>query len=65
MLNYTNPDSLAEHIRCLYSISYELEKNIATNVIKAKDLQQMQQYMLSFWINRDALHSTDFGKSIF
>lgn len=65
VLNYTNPDSLAEHIRCLYPISYELEKNIATNVIKAKDLQQMQQYMLSFWINRDALHPQEAWEKYF
>ncbi len=62
---YKNPDSLAEHIRCLYPISYELEKNIATNVIKGKDLQQMQQYMLSFWMNRDNQHPQEAWEKYF
>ncbi len=55
-MGYTNQDSLAEHIRCLYPISYELEKTYATNAINSKDLKLMQQYFLSFWLNRDAVN---------
>jgi GWxTD domain-containing protein len=51
---YKNVDSLAEHIRCLYPISIENEKNIANNVVKLKDFKMMQQFFLSFWRNRDA-----------
>jgi GWxTD domain-containing protein len=49
---YTNPDSLAEHIRCLRPIAAEREKQYASNVLKSKDMHQMQQYFLSFWLNR-------------
>ena len=55
-MGYTNPDSLAEHIRCLYPISYELEKTYATNVVNSRDLKLMQQYFVSFWLNRDAVN---------
>jgi GWxTD domain-containing protein len=55
-MGYQNPDSLAEHIRCLYPISYELEKTYANNAINSGDLKLMQQYFLSFWLNRDAVN---------
>lgn len=55
-MNYTNTDSLAEHIRCLYPVSYELEKTYANNAINSRDLKLMQQYFLSFWLNRDAVN---------
>ena len=64
-LAYTNPDSLIEHIRCLYPISYEMEKNYANNVIKSRDLKLMQQYFLSFWLNRDALHPQEAWENYF
>jgi GWxTD domain-containing protein len=51
---YKNADSLAEHIKCLYPISIENERNIANNVVKLKDLKMMQQFFLSFWRNQDA-----------
>ncbi len=54
--SYTSVDSLAEHIRCLYPVSYEMEKTYANNVIKSRDLVMMQKYFLSFWMNRDALN---------
>ncbi|MCB0820964.1 MAG: hypothetical protein KDC13_10105, partial [Bacteroidetes bacterium] len=40
---YRNPDSLAEHIKCLRPISSEREKTYAENVVKKKNLEQMKQ----------------------
>ena len=51
---YKNVDSLAEHIKCLYPISIENERNVADNVIKSKDMKMMQQFFLSFWRNQNA-----------
>jgi GWxTD domain-containing protein len=50
--HYKNRDSLAEHIRSVRPISAEREKQYADNVLKSKDMHQMQQYFLSFWLNR-------------
>jgi GWxTD domain-containing protein len=51
---YTNPDSLAEHIRCLSPIGSPRENSFAENLLKEKNLKNMQQYFLAFWKNRDA-----------
>jgi len=51
--NYKNPDSLAEHIRCLAPISSEMEKSYARNLLRSTDLSMMQHYFLGFWLNRD------------
>lgn len=51
---YTNPDSLAEHIRCLSPIGSPRENSYADNLLKEKQLKNMQQYFLAFWKNRDA-----------
>ncbi len=52
--NYKNPDSLAEHIRCLSPISSPMERTFAGNLLKEKNLENMKQYFLTFWENRDA-----------
>lgn len=51
--NYKNPDSLAEHIRCLSPISSPMERTFANNLLKDKNLQNMKQYFLTFWKNRE------------
>ena len=51
---YTNPDSLAEHIRCLSPIGSPRENSFAENLLKEKNLKNMQQYFLAFWKNRDS-----------
>lgn len=51
---YKNLDSLAEHIKSLYPISIDNERNIANNVVKSRDLNMMKQFFLSFWRNKDA-----------
>lgn len=50
---YTNKDTLAEYIRCLYPISTENEIIFAKNQINRNDLQAMQKYFLSFWQERN------------
>ncbi len=50
--NYKNPDSLAEHIRCLGPISSMRERGYAENLVKEKNLKYMQQYFLGFWKNK-------------
>lgn len=51
--NYKNPDSLAEHIRCLSPISSPRENAYAQNLVKEKNLKNMQQFFLGFWKNRN------------
>jgi GWxTD domain-containing protein len=51
--NYKNPDSLAEHIRCLSPISSMRERGYAENLVKDKNLKYMQQYFLGFWKNKN------------
>jgi GWxTD domain-containing protein len=50
---YKNPDSLAEHIRCLSPISSMTERSYADNLVKEKSMLPMQQYFLNFWKNRN------------
>jgi GWxTD domain-containing protein len=49
---YTNPDSLAEHIRSLSPLSSSMERTFAENVVKEKNFNLMKQFFLSFWLNR-------------
>lgn len=51
---YTNKDTLAEYIRCLYPISSENERIFARNQINRNELSSMQKYFLSFWQTRNA-----------
>jgi GWxTD domain-containing protein len=46
---YTNPDTLAIHIRSCYPLASEMEKMFAANLLKEKDLRYMQQYLYHFW----------------
>ncbi|HOY31225.1 MAG TPA: GWxTD domain-containing protein [Bacteroidales bacterium] len=50
---YTNKDSLASYIRCLYPISSESERMYAKNQLNHNDLSSMQKYFLTFWEARD------------
>jgi len=50
---YTSFDTLREYIRCLYPLSTALEQQFAVNAEKSKDIQRMQQFFYSFWLNRD------------
>ncbi len=51
---YTNKDTLAEYIRCLYPISSENERIFAKNQVNRNELSSMQKYFLSFWQTRNA-----------
>jgi GWxTD domain-containing protein len=51
---YTNKDTLAEYIRCLYPISSENEIIFGKNQVNHNDLASMQKYFLTFWQARNA-----------
>jgi GWxTD domain-containing protein len=51
--NYKNPDSLAEHIRCLSPVSSIRERQYAANLLQDKNMKFMQQYFLGFWKNKN------------
>ncbi len=51
---YTNKDTLAAYIRCLYPISSESERMYAKNQINHNDLKSMQKFFLTFWETRNA-----------
>lgn len=48
-------DSVAEYIRSLRPISSESEKTFAENQFKSKDIVKMKQYLLGFWLKRNAI----------
>jgi GWxTD domain-containing protein len=50
-----NRDTLNEYINCLYPISSEIQKDLAQNLIKQKDvsLEKLQKYFLKFWMDRN------------
>ncbi|MCK9613631.1 MAG: GWxTD domain-containing protein [Bacteroidales bacterium] len=50
---YTNKDTLASYIQCLYPISSENEQQYARNLMSQKDINLMQKYFLTFWEARD------------
>lgn len=49
----TSKDTLADYIRSLYPISNSLERTFAENQVKKRDLREMQQYFLGYWMNRN------------
>jgi len=49
----TNTDSLREYINSTYPIATGLEKSFIRESLKKADLQTMQQFLYSFWIQRD------------
>ncbi|HNW91015.1 MAG TPA: GWxTD domain-containing protein [Bacteroidales bacterium] len=51
---YTNKDTLASYLRCLYPISSESERMFAKNQINHNDLSSMQKFFLTFWEARNA-----------
>ncbi|MEI6123306.1 MAG: GWxTD domain-containing protein [Bacteroidota bacterium] len=50
---YTNKDTLAEYIRCLYPISSENERIFAKNQLNRNELVSMQKFFLAFWQTRN------------
>lgn len=48
-----NMDTLKDYIRCLWPISSESEKTFADNQLQIKDKKNMQNFLYSFWFNRD------------
>ena len=51
---YTNKDTLAEYIRCLWPISNPNENTFAINQLGIADLRMMQSFFYDFWYRRDA-----------
>jgi GWxTD domain-containing protein len=45
-------DTLIDFIRSLFPISNSLEQTFADNQVVKKDMKEMQQYFLGFWMNR-------------
>jgi len=50
----TGVDSLIEYIRCLRPISTALEQQFGDNQLKTADVKMMQQFIYSFWHNRNS-----------
>ncbi len=50
-----NVDSMYFYIDCLYPISNDGERRVATNVLAERNLEQMQRYFLVFWNRRNQL----------
>jgi GWxTD domain-containing protein len=50
---YANADSLAEHMRCISPIASPRENSFAERLIEEKNLQNMKQFFLAFWKNRN------------
>jgi GWxTD domain-containing protein len=51
--NMKDKDTLLEFIKCLRPISTNSEKTYAKNLLKKPEINNLQQYFLSFWINRE------------
>ncbi len=51
---YTNKDTLASYLRCLYPISSESERMFAKNQINHNDISSIQKFFLTFWEARNA-----------
>lgn len=49
----TNPDTLREAINSSYPIATGIEKAFIRESLKKADLHTMQQFLYSFWLNRD------------
>jgi len=50
----TNADTLREYINSTYPVATGLEKAFIRETIKKSDLRTMQQFLYSFWANRDS-----------
>lgn len=48
-----SPDTLVAYIECLYPISTEAERRIASNLLVEKKLEVMQSYFFNFWKQRE------------
>lgn len=53
---YKDIDSLSEYIACLRPICEELERGMVDKLSKSEDTLLMQQFMFSFWSNRNELN---------
>ena len=51
--NFTNPDTLREHLYSMRPISNDIERGVIDNQFKNADLKIMQQFFYSFWYNRN------------
>jgi len=49
---YKNMDTLIQHIKCIRPISSTAEIQYSENQVKAKKLEDMQQYFYNFWQSR-------------
>ena len=49
----TNTDSIREFINSTYPVATGLEKAFIRESLKKADLKTMQQFLYSFWVNRD------------
>ncbi|MBC7863519.1 MAG: GWxTD domain-containing protein [Bacteroidia bacterium] len=49
----TNADTLADFIRCIWPVSSVSDREYAANVVKNKDVKQMQKYFYAFWKNHN------------
>lgn len=51
---YANIDSLRDFVKSLSPISTESEKTFIRSYLKSSDINTLQQFFLSFWLNRNA-----------
>jgi GWxTD domain-containing protein len=49
-----NPDTVREYINSTYPVATGLEKAFIRESLKKCDLKTMQQFLYTFWLNRDA-----------
>ncbi|MCX6279893.1 MAG: GWxTD domain-containing protein [Bacteroidetes bacterium] len=53
----TNSDTIREYINSVYPIATGIEKAFIRESLKKSDLKTMQQFLYSFWIQRDAVNT--------
>lgn len=51
---YSNADSLREHLYSMRPIANDIERGVIDHQFKNADLELMQQFFYSFWYNRNA-----------
>jgi GWxTD domain-containing protein len=51
----TNPDTLREFINSTYPIATGLEKAFIKSNLKSADVKTLQQFLLSFWVQRNSV----------
>ena len=53
----TNPDTIREFISSTYPVATGVEKAFIRSELKTADLKTMQQFLYSFWIQRDLVNT--------